>query len=149
MYNLNTYAIIIPWQSVPLPKYPSGQVQLYEPRVLLQLAFSSHLLSSGLLHSSTSVRGRRLKMCQHFMYPAGKHFLSLKPEPKERTHRPPLIQLLSTLWWFQSHFALQTVQVLIGLLWSFTFILIGLLCYLVRLFWLVYCVTWYVYSDWS
>lgn len=57
IYDLNTKTI--PWQRMPLPKYPSRQVQLYEPRVLVHFAFSWHSLRSEVWHSSKSVSCRK------------------------------------------------------------------------------------------
>ena len=57
IYDLNIKTI--PWQRMPLPKYPSIQVQLYEPRVLVHFAFSWHSLRSEAWHSSKSVSCRK------------------------------------------------------------------------------------------
>ena len=44
---------IIPWQVFPSPVYPVLQVQIYDPRVLEQLALMSHTGEEA-LHSSMS-----------------------------------------------------------------------------------------------
>ena len=44
---------IIPWQVFPSPVYPALQVQIYDPRVLEQLALMSHTGVEA-LHSSVS-----------------------------------------------------------------------------------------------
>ena len=43
----------LPWQVFPSPLYPALQVQIYDPRVLEQLALLSHTGEEA-LHSSTS-----------------------------------------------------------------------------------------------
>ena len=40
-YHTNT-TCILPWQVFPSPAYPALQVQMYDPRVLEQLALMSH-----------------------------------------------------------------------------------------------------------
>ena len=37
-----TRPLILPWQVFPSPVYPALQVQMYDPRVLEQLALMSH-----------------------------------------------------------------------------------------------------------
>ena len=45
--------LILPWHDSPFPEYPSLQVQLWEPLVLVQFAFTSQSWLP-LLHSSIS-----------------------------------------------------------------------------------------------
>ena len=47
------YNLILPWHDSPFPVYPSLQVQLWEPLVLVQFAFTSQSWLP-LLHSSIS-----------------------------------------------------------------------------------------------
>ena len=55
--------IQLPAQLLPFPVYPTRQLQVYEPSVLLQSALVSHSFVSGLAHSSISVSkmGRTIK----------------------------------------------------------------------------------------
>ena len=46
-------SFILPWQVSPSPVYPALQVQMYDPRVLEQLALMSHTGEEA-LHSSMS-----------------------------------------------------------------------------------------------
>ena len=48
-----------PWHDFPFPKYPLLQVQLWEPLVLMQLAFMSQAWIPS-LHSSISGRKGKL-----------------------------------------------------------------------------------------
>ena len=51
-FRLANY-FLLPWQVFPSPVYPVLQVQIYDPRVLEQLAFKSHTGEEA-LHSSKS-----------------------------------------------------------------------------------------------
>ena len=45
----------LPEQLLPSPVYPTRQLQVYDPSVLLHSALVSHSFVSGLAHSSISV----------------------------------------------------------------------------------------------
>ena len=49
----------LPWHVFPSPVYPDLQVQIYDPRVLEQLALLSHTGEEA-LHSSTSEKGTHI-----------------------------------------------------------------------------------------
>ena len=46
---------LLPAQFLPSPVYPTRQLQVYDPSVLLHSALVSHSFVSGLAHSSISV----------------------------------------------------------------------------------------------